>query len=231
MEQTDTPSIFFRFLDKINWLQYHFQELEALKGIQQDPEWHPEGDAFEHTLYCTDAATDPFTRVVMLCHDLGKATTTIFEDGKWKAPNHAKAGIEPTMALLGRIVFKDKPFQQKVACLVENHMVHTNTEFTRRAVSRMVRRLAEHGLTHVDLLEICRCDVSGRPPLVGHTPYIGEDIALQVKTSATTPIVTGKMLMALGWKQGRELGQKLAELRDLQDEGKLNEDNWQDFVW
>lgn len=233
LSQTDTPSMFFRFLKEVDWLGYHFPELDTLIGVPQENEWHPEGDVFEHTMHCMDAAKTPFMRVTMLCHDLGKATTTEMIGGKWKAPGHAKAGVEPTLAMLKRIVFGDTKLQNQIAMLVETHMFHVNEQFSRKAVGRMINRLASVGLSFDDLVEVCRCDVSGRPPLPGFTPYIGQDIAkgFEVqKGQKIKPIVNGGMLIPMGYKSGPELGQIKARLLEEQMAGNLNENNWREFL-
>ena len=233
LSQTNTPSMFFRFLKEVDWLKYHFAELDTLVGLPQEKQWHPEGDVFEHTMHCMDAATTPFMRVTMLCHDLGKATTTKMIGGKWKAPGHAKAGVEPTLAMLKRIVFGDSKLQNQIAMLVETHMFHVNQQFTRKAVGRMINRLASVGLSFDDLVEVCRCDVSGRPPLPGFVPYIGQDIAENFevqKGKQIKPIVTGTMLREIGIKPGPELGQILARLYEEQIAGNLNEKNWREFL-
>lgn len=229
-EQSDKPSTFFRFLKSVDWLKYHFVELNNLVGVQQNPEYHPEGDAFEHTMHCMDAANTPFMRCVMMCHDLGKASTTMY-DGAWKAPGHAKAGIKPTYDMLGRISYKDGKYQDKVACLVENHMFHVLPEFSRKAVGRMIKKLDTFGLSFDDLVEVCRCDIAGRPPLPATDVYIGQDLAEELMAAnCTVRVVNGSMLMEKGYVQGRELGHKLAELEELQLEGKLNSDNWESFL-
>ena len=233
LSQTDTPSMFFRFLKEVDWLRYHFAELDSLVGLPQEKQWHPEGDVFEHTMHCMDAAKTPFMRVTMLCHDLGKATTTKMLGGKWKAPGHAKAGVEPTLAMLKRIVFGDNKLQNQITMLVDTHMFHVNEQFTRKAVGRMINRLASVGLSFDDLVEVCRCDVSGRPPLEGFTPYIGQDIAEQFKVQKgqkINPIVTGGMLIPMGYKPGPELGQIKASLLEEQMAGNLNENNWREFL-
>lgn len=230
----ESPSIFFRFLREIDWLGYHFQEVEDLIGIQQNPEYHPEGDAFEHTMHCLDASQDAFIRIVMLCHDLGKATTTLFEDGKWKAPAHAGAGVQPSLDMLKRIKFKDGVFQDQVACLVENHMFHILPEFSRKAVGRMANKLAAVGLTFEQLVEVCRCDLAGRPPLETPEVYIGQDIAAEFIVNAEKgfiePIVNGNMLIGEGIAPGPELGRIKDHLFDLQSEGILTGDNWKSFL-
>lgn len=230
-EQACVPSRFFDFLWHCNKLDFWFPEFAILDRIEQDPTWHPEGNAMIHTMMCMDQTTDAFTRCVMLCHDLGKATTTEYIDGRWKAPGHAKAGVTPTLSMLQRIKFMDAGYQKKVACLVEEHMFHTNQTFTRRAVIRCMRRLQKGGCTFDQLVEVCRCDVSGRAPLPGFTPYIGQDIAEDVVLKdATTRIVTGGVLIDLGYVPGPEMGKLLALLEEMQDEGTLTAENWKSFL-
>ncbi|MBK6942744.1 MAG: hypothetical protein IPH13_21435 [Planctomycetes bacterium] len=77
-----------------------FPELAALRGVPQDDGWHPEGDVFDHTALCLDHATTmrdavPRPLVFMLAvlfHDLGKAATTKWKDGRLRAHAHDTAG-------------------------------------------------------------------------------------------------------------------------------------------
>ena len=78
------PSKGLDFLKSSNWLGY-FPELQALVGCEQEPEWHPEGDVWTHTLHCMDAFAqnrtgedweDLVVGFAVLCHDLGKPSTT-----------------------------------------------------------------------------------------------------------------------------------------------------------
>lgn len=77
--QTDKPSIFFRSLDKANLLQITFPEIFRLKGKIQPTEFHPEGDAYEHSLQILDEVASvnkkPEIRFAALVHDIGKGTT------------------------------------------------------------------------------------------------------------------------------------------------------------
>src|SRR5206468_4485949 len=87
-----------------------FPELQALAGCPQEPEWHPEGDVWVHTLQVVDRArqrTDDLARAqqltVMLgaiCHDLGKPLTTALIDGRIRSMNHEEQGVAPAIALL-----------------------------------------------------------------------------------------------------------------------------------
>jgi tRNA nucleotidyltransferase (CCA-adding enzyme) len=231
LKQCPTPSVFFRLLKDWGWLGYHFPEVEALIGVQQDPGHHPEGDAFEHTMHCLDAAQTPLIRAAMLCHDLGKASTTVFENGKWRAPGHDKAGVAPALAMLERVKLWDKKRHEQIALLVEAHMFHILPEFSRKSVARMSKRLGSAGLSFADLAEVCRCDLAGRPPLPAPDAVdIGQHWLEDIEAKGTARIVTGKMLIAEGFKPGKEMGAMLDRLEGLQMEGVLDEGNWRDFI-
>lgn len=77
--QTPRPSVFFRALARADILQVTFPELAALIGKTQPAAFHPEGDAFEHTMMVVDevaAATEHVVaRFAALAHDLGKGVT------------------------------------------------------------------------------------------------------------------------------------------------------------
>ena len=82
-----------------------FPELQALVGCPQEPEWHPEGDVWVHTLQVIDQARTriddlprPQQIAVMLgavCHDLGKPATTAFIDGRIRSMDHEEQGVAP----------------------------------------------------------------------------------------------------------------------------------------
>lgn len=120
---TDYPSQFFRTLAEIktesgmSLLEVHFKEVHDLVGIYQNPKYHPEGDAFEHTMQVLDAAaklakennlTSEKRHILLysaLCHDLGKALSPLlWEENPEKFPvgshkGHDRKGVIPTMTL------------------------------------------------------------------------------------------------------------------------------------
>ncbi|MCA9369445.1 HD domain-containing protein, partial [Candidatus Woesebacteria bacterium] len=154
------PSIGLRFIQEIGYLERYWPELQALVGTPQHQNFHPEGDVWEHTLQAVDAATLICERehlpadkkltvmLTILLHDVGKpATTTLDENGYYRAFGHEEAGVEPTLAVLQRLMFENKT-QKEVAALLPRHMIipslyknHLNGTSSDTALRRLSRKL------------------------------------------------------------------------------------------
>lgn len=124
------PSLGFRWLGAIGRLDDVMPELAATRGILQDPDWHPEGDVFEHTMQTIDAAaaleySSDFERCALLyaalCHDIGKESTTKEIEGSLKSLGHEKESERLTRKLLKRIM-RNKDLIMTVCKLVRYHM-------------------------------------------------------------------------------------------------------------
>jgi tRNA nucleotidyltransferase (CCA-adding enzyme) len=124
------PSLGFRWLNSIGRLEEILPELAQTKGVPQSPQWHPEGDVFEHTMQAVDAASalsydDEHQKIIVLlaalCHDLGKITATVNVEGSWKSIGHETAGIPLAKQLLNRLTSK-KEIKAVVVKLVAHHM-------------------------------------------------------------------------------------------------------------
>ena len=109
---SDAPDVFFRVLWQAGALSPWFKELDSLRGVPQNPVYHPEGDAFEHTMLVLreaaalrDRAKDPLLLMLAaLTHDLGKAVTTKKNDkGNWQSIGHETAGMPLAESLLSRL--------------------------------------------------------------------------------------------------------------------------------
>ncbi len=120
------PSLGFEFLRELGIISQDYPELHALIDTPQEPEWHPEGDVWIHTMLVVDQAAKmirrgenaDFTREEQLqtvfgalCHDLGKPATThrAEKDGimRWRSPGHQEAGEAPTIAFCSRLRFSE----------------------------------------------------------------------------------------------------------------------------
>ncbi|MBM3841481.1 MAG: polynucleotide adenylyltransferase [Verrucomicrobia bacterium] len=244
--QSAVPSAGLKFLAATEWIE-HFPELNALRGVPQEPDWHPEGDVFVHTCHCCDALVrqagwqqaDPESRIVfllaVLAHDFGKPSTTMRarKDGRMRivSPGHEEAGGPLAEQFLRRIN-APQAIRDRVLPLVANHLAHLQT-ITDRSVRRLAKRLEPESIEHLCL--IITADAMGRPPKPQTVPEGALELqaraaALKVQTHAPKPILMGRHLIELGWKPGPALGSIVKQAYEAQLEGKFA-DLPQAFAW
>lgn len=174
--KSNRPSLGFEWLNKIGRLKEVLPELAALIGVQQRPEYHPEGDAFVHTMQALDLAAQyqdyqdgmwgdaAREKLVLLlgiiCHDLGKAVTA---KPDLTAYGHAESGVPLAKFLLKRMT-NDHEIISMVCGLVQYHMLPF--AFLRESAgARSYRRLAlkvKHPLTLRQLGLVALFDSQGR---------------------------------------------------------------------
>jgi tRNA nucleotidyltransferase (CCA-adding enzyme) len=238
-EKSVKPSRGLEFLAATEWIK-HYPELDAMRGVPQDPEWHPEGDVWVHTLHCCDAmaslpewkASDLETRIVymlaVLTHDTGKAMTTVeaLKRGELRivSPGHEEAGGGLAEAFLEKIN-APKAVRERVVPLVVNHMAHFQS-ISDRAVRRLAKRLEPENIR--GLLTLMTADSYGRPPLPRRVPDSVRMIAqkadeLSVREEAPEPILLGRHLLEYGFTPGKELGRVLNDAYDAQLAGEFGD--------
>jgi len=229
------PSIGLRCLREWGLLPPVAPELVPLADTPQDPEWHPEGDVWTHTLLAVDQAAllvgdldRPRALAVMLatlCHDLGKPSTTLFEDGRLRSRGHEEAGLAPTRALLDRWnvhTLLGYDVRGQVLALVGNHLKPGQLYDDRERVSDgAIRRLAartEPGLLYL----VARADCLGRtgdfPPVA--MEWFRERVRqLDVAERPPEPLLKGRVVVALGVPPGPEVGRIVREVYERQLDG------------
>lgn len=221
------------FLKSCHWLKY-FPEVQAMDGCQQDPEWHPEGDVWTHTLHCLDAyATqrtgdqweDLIVGLAVLCHDMGKPETTYTDvDGRIRSPRHDVHGVPVATHFLERITRKKKVFEE-VLPLVEQHMRPLSL-YRDGAGDSAIRRLAARVKRIDRLVRVARADNSGRPPIVPNFPegkwLLDKTEKLRIQDNAPTPILLGRHLINLGFKPGPKFRKILDQAYDAQLRGEFS---------
>jgi tRNA nucleotidyltransferase (CCA-adding enzyme) len=222
-EKSRIPSMGMVALKESGWIAF-FPEINALLRLPQDPEWHPEGDVFTHTLHCLDALVektdwkdlDESLRTTLifgtLCHDLGKSRQTRFAEkgGKlrWISPGHDQDSGWLSESLLKRIG-APIAIAGKVRKLAENH--HFLNSFkdgppSDSSLRRLSRRI--YPATTNELHYVMRSDHLGRPPLVSPeqkkrlADYSNRIAELAVNDSAPKPILLGRHLIEIGLKPG-----------------------------
>jgi tRNA nucleotidyltransferase (CCA-adding enzyme) len=239
-----TPSKGLQFLHDCEWDRRYFPEIFNLHGKQQNPTWHPEGDAWVHTGFVLDAFArrrtgdrDVDRRVgfACLCHDFGKATHTQFKDGQWCSHGHEAAGIEPTKAFLGRLT-DDHAFIKAVAALVGGHMHPSNLYKDAKRTDRLekmdasVRRLAVSmscsGTNIQELALVCESDKAGRPPLPEQSDAVlwlrERATKAQVFQDRPKPLLLGRDLIELGMAPGPAFKPILQEAYERQVNGEVS---------
>ena len=231
------PSIGFALGLELGAIQALMPEMAALVGCAQEPEWHPEGDVWVHTLMVIDQARraiDDLDRArgltIMLgavCHDFGKPATTAFIDGRIRSPNHEPEGIAPTIALLDRLnVHTIDGFD------VRHHVVgltayHLAPGMWRKSSSPVgdgaFRRLAQK--VDLELLaRLARADCQGRTGAFDCSAmdwFLERARALGVEHRPPAPILMGRHLLALGLQPGPGVGRILKAVYEQQLDGSV----------
>ena len=224
------PSRGLVFLRDCGWIS-DAPELEALIDCPQDPEWHPEGDVWVHTLHCLDAFAerriedereDLIVGLAVLCHDLGKPAATAEEAGRITSKGHDLLGEAPTRTFLARIT-EERDLVEAVVPLVRAHLAPLQLHGA-GAGDAAVRRLA-HRVGRIDrLVRVARADHAGRPPLPAEDFPAGDWLLerarqLAVAAARPVPLVKGRHLQELGLAPGPAFGPILDACYEAQIEG------------
>jgi tRNA nucleotidyltransferase (CCA-adding enzyme) len=234
------PSIGLDAAEKLGLLAY-FPELKALIGVPQDPEWHPEGDVWIHTLLVLDEAAglrkgddkkDLELMFGALCHDFGKPLTTIFLRGRWRSPAHDVEGVALTEQFLRRLT-DDRNLIEQVKTLVKEHLRPIQLFKDRERInSGTIRRLALR-VRIPELVLLARADYFGRTLTQEERKcfeagdwLLDEAERMDVYDEAPRPLLMGRHLLALGMSPGPEIGIILKQAFERQLNGDfLGEDD------
>jgi tRNA nucleotidyltransferase (CCA-adding enzyme) len=212
-----------------------FPELRALVGCEQEPDWHPEGDVWVHTLMVIDEARTriddlerPKQVAVMLgalCHDLGKPLTTAVIDGRIRSLDHEPAGVAPTISLLDRLnvqTIGGYDVRHQITGIVAHHLKpHSFFKSSTPVGDGAFRRLAQK----VDLELLARVAMSdclgrtGAFDCSGIDWFLERARALGVEHAAPEPIVKGRHLIDLGVQPGPRMGDLLRQIYERQLDG------------
>ncbi|MEX2272003.1 MAG: hypothetical protein WD690_11050 [Vicinamibacterales bacterium] len=233
----ERPSIGFALALELGVIDALFPELKALVGCEQEPEWHPEGDVWVHTLQVVDRAHERITDLdrpqaltVMLgalCHDLGKPATTAFIDGRIRSPFHEEAGVAPTTSLLDRLnvqSFDGYDVRTQVIGIVANHLKPGAFHKVPNVSDGAFRRLA----LKVDLellARVAKADCLGRVPgnfdCSAMDWFLERAHALGVEHGAPKPFVLGRHVLAHGVPPGPHVGVLLKQIYEMQLDGRI----------
>ena len=231
------PSRGFELALELGVIDRLFPEMRAMVGCPQEPEWHPEGDVWVHTLMVIDQARTriddldkPKQVAVMLgavCHDLGKPPTTAFINGRIRSMEHEQEGVPPTLALLDRLnVHSIGGFDVRgqIVGIVANHLAPNAFFKSKTPVGDGAFRRLSQKVDLELLARVAESDCLGR---TGHFDcsgirwFIERARALGVEHAPPEPIVKGRHLLQLGVPPGPGMGRLLKEIYERQLDGRV----------
>ncbi len=234
--QSGRPSVGFALALDLGVVDAVLPEMRPLVGCEQEPEWHPEGDVWTHTLMVVDEArrlNDDLDRprriAVMLgavCHDLGKPATTAVVDGRIRSLDHEEAGVAPTLALLDRLnvhTIDGFDVRRHVAGLVANHLKPGMFFKAGNVRDGAFRRLAQK--VDLELLaRVARADCLGRGGRFDCSAmdwFLERARALGVEHQPPAPLLLGRHVLALGLTPGPRVGEILKQVYERQLDGEV----------
>ena len=214
---SEKPSVFFETLRRMRQLSPWFAELEQTVGLEQDPEYHPEGDVWTHTMEVLDRAAGyrgkaeqqyPFM-MLALTHDLGKITTTEFVKGRIHAYGHESAGLPIIEGFLRRLT-DEAALTGYVLNMAELHMKPNMMAFNKSPV-KSTNKMFDQAASAQDLIYMAMSDhpvKSGDTPFSGDAGFLFERLERYRETMAQ-PYVMGRDLIAAGLEPGENFGELL----------------------
>ena len=198
-------------------------EIIDLKGCEQPPQFHPEGDVFVHTrLMLTLLKEDPSLSLVLsvLLHDIGKPATFSYDEeaDRIRFNGHDKIGSDMAATILRRLKYPNKIIEE-VTEMVVNHMTFKDVQKMREA--KLKRFMARP--TFEDETELHRVDCLGSWGGLDNYDFLNQKrTEFDNEPIIPPPLLTGKDLIEIGWNPGPELGEILTKVQDLQLEGSLS---------
>jgi poly(A) polymerase len=210
----------FELLDQSGLLHEVLPEIEAMKGVEQPPEFHPEGDVFVHTLLLLEQLPRPCTATLAwgaLLHDVGKPPTFRRAPDRIRFDNHVEVGVKMAEAICRRLRFSNDDTEQILA-LVDNHMRFGVAQRMKPSTFKKFIRLPRFG----EHMELHRLDCLSSHRSLQTYDYTREQIAnLPPEEVRPQPLVDGDDLIAAGYAPGPLFKQILGAVEDAQLEGRL----------
>lgn len=212
----------FDLLDHSGLLREILPEVEALKGCEQPPQFHPEGDVFVHTrlmLELLPPDAPPLVVLSVLFHDIGKPPTFRYhaDEDRIRFNGHDRVGAEMTTAIMERLRFSRSDTDTVVEA-VRQHMVFKDVKNMR--TSKLKRFMARDGFAGE--MELHRVDCLSSHGALDNLEFLqtkSEEFASE--PLIPPPLINGRDLIALGWRPGPSFGPILEAVQTAQLEGTL----------
>jgi poly(A) polymerase len=209
----------FELLDATGLLKEILPEVAAMKGVQQPPEFHPEGDVWTHTMMMLGGLEKPSIELALgvLLHDVGKPPTFRVAE-RIRFDGHVEKGVEIAHAILTRLRFPRNVIEA-VEALVANHMKFMEVPRMRESTLKRFMRLPGFE----DHMALHRLDcLSSHGGLDNYEFVRQKQREVPPEQLKPKPLLTGRDLIAAGYRPGPRFGVALHEIEDAQLEGTIS---------
>ena len=208
-------------LDASGLLHVLLPEVDALKGVWQSPDYHPEGDVFTHTMLLLDHLSAPSESLAYGCllHDIAKPLCFRREGERVTFYGHTDKGAEMAEDILKRLK-RSRALRERVSYLVRYHLRLVQAPNMR--LSTLKRFLREEGIE--ELLELARIDALSSNGDLRYYKFCIERLQqLEKDEIRPAPLVRGGDLIELGLVPGPLFGEILHQVEDQQLSGELRD--------
>ncbi len=212
-------------LDTSGLLAEVLPEVKRLQGVAQPPEYHPEGDVWVHTLLLLEhlpAGASPTLAWGMLLHDIGKPATFTPPDparpgDRIRFNGHVEVGVAIAREMLHRLRFSNDEKEQVLA-LIQHHMQFGDVKKMRPATLKRFLRLSQFD----EHLALHRADcLSSHGNLEMYDFAVAARAAMAEEQIRPALLVTGRELIAAGYRPGPQFRAILTAVEDAQLEGAV----------
>ncbi len=210
----------FELLAATSLLTAVLPEVARMQGIEQSPDYHPEGDVFRHTLLAIEqlpAGVSETLALGLLLHDVGKPVTAARRDNRITFYGHTTVGAELAVAICQRLR-RSRATWERVAYLVTNHLRLVDAPEMR--LSTLKRLLRHEGFD--ELLALARMDALASNRDLRYVEFCAQRRAELAREEIRPPrLLGGDDLIDLGYQPGPRLGEILRALEEAQLEGEV----------
>jgi putative nucleotidyltransferase with HDIG domain len=213
----------FELLDSTGLLPDLLPEVASMKGVQQPPEFHPEGDVWVHTLLLLRNLDHPTLTLAWgaLLHDVGKPPTFRPPAGKAERirfDGHVEAGVHLAHGILQRLRFSRED-EEQIEALVANHMRFKDVDRMKESTLKRFLRLPKFE----EHLELHRLDCLASHRHLENYEFVRRKLEeLPAEQLKPKPLLTGRDLIAAGYIPGPEFSKMLSAVEDAQLEGRIH---------
>jgi len=211
----------FELLDRTGLLKRVLPEIDRMHGVEQPPQFHPEGDVWIHTLLLLEKLPPHCSRTLAwgtLLHDVGKPPTFRIAPDRIRFDGHVEVGTRMAEEICHRLHFSNDDTRQ-IAALVANHMRFADAARMKESTLKRFMRLPKFD----EHLELHRIDCLSSHGNLALYDFVRERLSHTSEEEIRPALLlNGKDLIEMGYKPGPEFRAILAAIEDAQLDGTLH---------